>query len=165
MGKIQKGTHIVQYPQDVSLCVGCGGCEAVCALIHEGMTGKDCSRIYVKKGTVNMIHTVYACQQCEDHPCYNACPRQEKAMCVDLETNIVYINEAECIGCKMCIKACPFVPKRIYFNKEKKKAIKCDLCRGREGGPACIADCQTMVIGLSTDPVPIPPPPPELPKL
>ncbi len=153
----KKGVHIVQYPPDVSLCAGCASCEAVCSLIHEGQTGSTHNRIWLNRGTITMIHEVMACQQCEDHPCYNECPKKEEAMCID-ENGIVYIVQELCIGCKLCIKACTFEPKRINFNPETKKALKCDLCRERPEGPACIEYCQVRCIGLSNEPIPVPPP-------
>lgn len=107
-----------------------------------------------------MIHKIYTCQQCEDHPCYEKCPEKDKAMCID-ENGIVYIVPEHCTGCKLCIKACPFEPKRINFNRETRKALKCDLCRDRPEGPACIEYCQVRCLGLSDQPVPVPPPPPQ----
>jgi len=155
----KKGVHIVQYPPDVSLCAGCASCEAVCSLIHEGKTGPSLNRIFLNRDTIMMVHKINPCQQCEDHPCYNKCPKKDQAMCID-EKGIVYINQEFCNGCKLCIKACPFKPKRINFNPETKKALKCDLCRERPEGPACIEYCQVRCLGLSDQPTPVPPPPP-----
>ena len=91
-------------------------------------------------------------QHCADHPCYNACPRRDKAMRID-ENNIVYIDEEYCIGCRLCIKACAFDPPRINFADSKdranRKAKKCDLCRTRPEGPACMEYCQVQCLGLS----------------
>lgn len=157
------GRHIVQYPNDISVCVGCNSCEIVCSLVHEGMSGQMLRRIMLERDTINMdSHKIYTCQHCIDHPCYEACPRKEKAMFID-EDNIVYIDPEGCIGCKLCIKACRFEPKRINFDKSSKKAKKCDLCRDREEGPACVEYCQVLCIGLSDHPAPPPPPPPPAP--
>ncbi|MDR1015843.1 MAG: 4Fe-4S dicluster domain-containing protein [Coriobacteriales bacterium] len=156
---VEKGVHIVQYPREVSLCAGCGGCEIVCSFEHFGAVGKHTARLFVDRGTIDMMHTVYACQQCADHPCYDACPPKVQAMQID-EDGMVWIDQDVCIGCRSCIRACPFTPARINYNWEVKKSQKCDLCRGREGGPACIEYCQVRCIGLSDGPVPVPPPPP-----
>jgi len=149
------GRHIIQWDPDISLCAGCGACEIVCSLIHEGVSGSRSRRIFFEHDSVQLMHKVYTCQQCLDHPCYNACPLKGKAMVIDPETNIVYVEEKECIGCARCVKACPFEPKRIQINRNK-KAIKCDLCRGRENGPACIEYCQCLAIGMSDDSPPVP---------
>ncbi len=151
--------HIVQYPKEYSLCTGCHSCEIICGLVHEGVAGPDYGRIQVSLAPVNnLIHSVFPCEQCADHPCYNACPKKNEAMCIDEETGVVYIVQEKCIGCGLCAKSCKFTPSRIVFNKEvdrkKRKARKCDLCRGREGGPACIEHCPVRCIGLSSQPKP-----------
>lgn len=144
------GPHIIQHPNDVSVCVGCNACEIVCSLVHEGKSGQMLKRILLERDTINMdSHKIYSCQNCDNHPCYEACPKKDKAMCIDEINNNVYIVEENCIGCKLCIKACPYKPKRINFDKVSKKAKKCDLCRDREEGPACVEYCQVRCISLS----------------
>lgn len=73
-------------------------------------------------------------------------------MCID-ERGIVYINEEACIGCGLCRKACVMDPPRINLVKSKdraqRKAKKCDLCRGREEGPACIQWCPVRCLYIS----------------
>jgi Fe-S-cluster-containing dehydrogenase component len=51
------------------------------------------------------------------------------------------INYDLCIGCKMCIMACPFGGPSI--NPETNKTMKCDLC---EGDPQCAKFCPTGTI-------------------
>ena len=72
------GNHIVQYSPEYSLCTGCETCSILCGLSHEGFTGPGNSRIRIDLGTRSMIHRVLACQQCSDHPCYDACPKRER---------------------------------------------------------------------------------------
>ena len=140
------GPRIVQYPAEVSACVGCNACEIVCGIVHEGKNGPMLRRIFLERDTINLFHTVHSCQHCQDHPCYEKCPKKGEAMKIG-EDNIVYVDEAFCIGCKSCMRACPFEPKRINFDTETKKAKKCDLCRGRPEGPACVEFCQVVCIG------------------
>lgn len=151
------GSHIVQYKPEYSLCAGCTTCEIVCALTHDGLVSPSYTRIFVDRGTRSMIHDILSCQHCTDHPCYSACPKKDSAMCID-ENGIVYINEDNCIGCGLCIKACVFDPPRLNMvrstDKAKRKAKKCDLCRTRPEGPACVQWCPVRCIGLSTAPVP-----------
>ena len=151
----QYGNHIVQYSPEYSLCAGCETCSIMCGLTHEGFTGPGNSRIKVELGTRSMIHRILACQQCNDHPCYDACPRKDAAMCLDPDTGIAYVNEENCIGCGLCARACKFQPSRIVLrkNKDRKKwkAMKCDLCRGNPEGPQCIKWCPVRCIGLSDD--------------
>jgi Fe-S-cluster-containing hydrogenase component 2 len=144
--------HVVQYSMDYSLCAGCTTCEIACSLTHDGLVGPQYNRIFVERGTFSMIHTVLACQQCVEHPCYDKCPKKVEAMKID-DRGIVYIDEEFCIGCGLCRKACVFNPPRINLvksaDKTKRKAKKCDLCRGRAEGPACIEWCPVRCIGMS----------------
>lgn len=152
------GIHVTQYPEDYSLCTGCHSCEMICSLLHDGVTGPCHGRIKVKLGELDQIrHEILTCLHCTDHPCYDACPKKDSAMCIS-EDGIVYIVEDNCIGCGKCQLACKFTPSRINFvkskNKEERKAKKCDLCRNRAEGPACIQFCPNMCLGLSNSPLP-----------
>lgn len=147
--------HVVQYPPEYSMCTGCISCEMVCSVLHEGVVSPSLSRIKVKLGpTKTMLHTILSCTQCEDHPCYEKCPKKDKAMCIDPDTGIVYVNPDECIGCGLCAKNCRYEDSRIRMitvtgGKYKRRALKCDLCRGRAEGPACVQWCPARVLGLS----------------
>lgn len=156
---IQKnsGNHIVQCSSEYSLCAGCESCSIICGLIHEGFTGPGNGRIKVNLGTRSMIHEIISCAHCTDHPCYDACPKKDSAMCLDKELNIAYVNPEFCIGCGLCMKKCALEPSRISMIKDKDrkkwKAAKCDLCKDRPEGPACIQYCPVRCIGLSSDSV------------
>lgn len=148
------GNHIVQYSPEYSLCAGCETCSIMCGLSHEGFTGPGNSRIQVNLGTRSMMHRIAACQQCKDHPCYEACPKKDEAMKIG-ENGIVYIDEENCIGCGKCAKSCKFQPSRIVMKKNRSrkqwKAAKCDLCRGNPEGPQCVKWCPVRCIGLSDE--------------
>jgi len=151
------GNHVVQYPMDYSLCAGCTSCEIVCTLTHDALVSPSYNRIFVQRDVRTMMHDIFTCQHCSDHPCYNACPKKDKAMCID-ENNIVYVVDDECIGCGMCAKACVMTPSRINMVKSSdrklRKAKKCDLCRTRPEGPACVQYCPVRCLGLSEDALP-----------
>ncbi len=151
--------HIIQAPKEYSLCTGCITCEMMCSLLHDGCVGLQHNRIFLEPGRIKeMVHTIHSCQQCDDHPCYEACPKKDSAMCIDGETGIVYIDEENCIGCGKCQKACRFTPSRINLVKSKdktqRKAKKCDLCWDMEDGPQCIKWCPAMCLALSDGPIP-----------
>jgi len=51
------------------------------------------------------------------------------------------VNDALCVGCKVCTIACPFGT--INFNADSGKVIKCDLC---DDDPECAKACPTEAI-------------------
>ena len=61
------------------------------------------------------------------------------------ETGAKIINYAKCIGCKMCMMACPFGA--VTVDPVAKKVVKCDLCAG---DPACAKFCPTGAIEYVT---------------
>ena len=72
-----------------------------------------------------------------------ACP----VNAIDIDENIgapVVIDEV-CVGCKLCVIACPFGT--IFFDKTTERAAKCDLC---SGDPACAHACPTDAIRVET---------------
>ncbi|MBR3640937.1 MAG: 4Fe-4S dicluster domain-containing protein [Oscillibacter sp.] len=143
--------HVFQHPASYSLCTGCQSCDVVCSLTHDGVTGPTHGRIRIDEPNyLQLRFRILACQQCEDHPCYEACPKKDAAMCID-ENGIVYINEEFCIGCGLCAKKCKFTPSRIVVDRVERKAKKCDLCRNRPEGPACVQYCPVRCLGVTEE--------------
>jgi carbon-monoxide dehydrogenase iron sulfur subunit len=79
------------------------------------------------------------CQQCESAPCMAICP--VKAISRDQNLNRVLVNYDKCIGCRMCVTACPFGA--MSFNGLTQKVMKCDFC---DGDPQCVRFCETKAI-------------------
>jgi len=79
------------------------------------------------------------CQQCEDAACMNVCPA--KAIYLEESTGAKIIDQNKCIGCKMCMIACPFGA--VTLDPLSNKVSKCDLC---VGDPACAKFCATGAI-------------------
>ena len=48
----------------------------------------------------------------------------------------IEVNADDCIGCRMCVRACPFGA--MGFDKKEKLADKCDFCGG---DPECAKHC------------------------
>jgi Fe-S-cluster-containing hydrogenase component 2 len=74
------------------------------------------------------------CQQCETALCLEVCPTA--ALSRNPETGAVIVDETACVGCKMCVHACPFGC--IHFEGRRRVAAKCDLC---SGNPKCVQNC------------------------
>jgi Fe-S-cluster-containing hydrogenase component 2 len=125
---------------DPKFCRTCRVCEQACAITHEGCARPAISRINVTFNEFapagSAVQAQY-CRQCRDAPCLNACPNG--AMSREVATGAVIVLEEKCTGCMRCRKACDWaVPK---LHRERKVAIKCDLCYDRIEGPACVQFC------------------------
>jgi Fe-S-cluster-containing dehydrogenase component len=135
---------------DPNVCTGCGICEVICSLFHEGVVGRALARSYIIRQPFTAKHSHFICQQCPSPGCYLACPLKDKAICIDDRTGTIYIDEGECTGCGICIDACPFDPPRIKTNTAKNVVFKCDLCIEREGGPICVEYCPFQALRLKS---------------
>ncbi len=154
---------------DEALCVGCDNCEKACADSHDGL-----SRLNREAGkTYAHLHVPTSCRHCEHPHCMADCPPNAIRRGPDGE---VFIDDT-CIGCGNCQRNCPYgvirmdsvPPPRpsllqwLMFGKgpgpgepskkwrkkaadgveSPKKAIKCDMCKGIDGGPSCVRACPT----------------------
>ena len=158
---------------DESLCVQCNNCEVACAETHDGT-----SRLRRELGpTFANIHVPSACRHCEHPHCMKECPPDAISRSSSGE---VLIGDS-CIGCGNCQRNCPYgviqmavqkPPKQggglswllfglgaapgkrqpDYDSNALKKAVKCDLCSGIEGGASCVRACPTgAAIRVSPD--------------
>jgi Fe-S-cluster-containing hydrogenase component 2 len=57
------------------------------------------------------------------------------------KTGAMVVNQIRCIGCKMCINACPFGS--TGYDMVNHSIIKCDLC---DGNPECAKNCPSGAI-------------------
>jgi len=126
-------------------CTGCKLCEEACSLYRYGKISHNLSRIRVKSLYPGFDIPVQ-CVQCDNAPCIDVCP----VNAIYKKDGIVKIKEEECIQCGNCVKACP--AGAIWINQELGYAIKCDLCDGREGGPACVEICPNDALTYHTVP-------------
>jgi len=122
-------------------CVGCGTCELMCTLYHEGVGGRELSRIQILRDPFEHEYQALICAQCLAASCYAACLASGDAIRYDETTGARYVDEEACIECGECIEACPFEPPRIRMLNGRTAVIKCDLCRGRDAGPICVEFC------------------------
>ncbi len=162
-------SYVIAEP---SKCIGCRTCEISCVAAHSD------SNIFLAEGEVGFtprleviktetVTTPVQCRQCKNAQCVKACPNG--SLTYD-ENGIVLVNEETCIGCKKCVVACPFgamsmgpvykegekvLQARLNVKEEgnsslkvKMVATKCDTCKGREGGPACIEACPTAALKI-----------------
>jgi len=142
---------------DESLCIRCDNCEKACAATHEGV-----SRLDREAGpSFATIHVPTSCRHCEHPHCMSDCPPNAIHRNPNGE---VFITDA-CIGCGQCEANCPYgviqmaiaeqAPRPWWRSGifaigraapepiERKKAVKCDMCKDLAGGAACVRACPT----------------------
>jgi cGMP-dependent protein kinase 2 len=153
---------------DEKLCVGCDNCEKACADSHEGL-----SRLNREAGrTFAHLHVPTSCRHCEHPHCMADCPPNAINRGLDGEV-VINDTCNGCGNCQRncpygVIRMAKPPPKKpslfawLFFGKgpgpgepdsewtdgrvsseTPKKAIKCDMCSGIGGGPACVRACPT----------------------
>lgn len=156
---------------DVTRCMGCHTCSLACKMENNVPEGIWWNRVMTDggesmdtyRGTYGAGHLDYyvmQCQHCENPACVKVCP--VGATFKDPETGVVRQDPEKCIGCRMCMSACPYTGVRSFNWEEpayladvalgdanapkhqKHTVEKCTMCwhqieRGDE--PACVAGC------------------------
>lgn len=153
---------------DETLCIGCDNCEKACADSHDGL-----SRLDREAGkTYAHLHVPTSCRHCEQPHCMTDCPPNAIRRGADGEVFIsdACIGCGNCQrNCPYGVIRMDSVPpkkpgllqwmlfgmgpgpgepdkdwlKKHYDPKKPKVAIKCDMCAGKSGGPACVRACPT----------------------
>jgi len=138
---------------DITKCVACKTCELACAIEHS--VSKDVYKLLKedtqpkRRGRVSAtpdesisIH----CQHCKDAPWVAAC--MSGAMHKDEQSAATLHDKEKCVGCWMCVMACPFGA--IVRDAKNRIAVKCDLCPDRDDY-ACVAACPTKALFAGTE--------------
>ena len=156
---------------DTQRCIGCQTCAIACRVENNVPNTVWWNRVLTVGGkemdtpkgvfpNVTMSYLTLACQHCENPACTKVCP--VGATYKDVETGIVRQDYDKCIGCRMCMAACPYTGVRT-FNWEKPRYTldfatvdadvpahqkhvveKCTMCNHRLAKglePACIKVC------------------------
>ncbi len=130
---------------NIDRCTGCFACQIACKNANAVDLGINWNRVLMQ-GPIGEYPdmTYYAlptqCQQCENAPCVEVCPTG--ASYRDEGDNVVLIDHDVCIGCQLCISACPYDVRT--YNAEANVVEKCTLCHNlTENGdkPACVTCC------------------------
>ena len=141
---------------DLRKCTGCHACSVACKAEFDVPLGVWRSWVKIEeKGSFPHTGRFFLprlCNHCDEPPCMKVCP---SGATTQRDDGIVKIDEKKCIGCKLCIAACPYHAR--FSNPVKKTADKCDFCLHRvEKGvvPSCVNTCsaKARVFGDLNDP-------------
>ena len=169
---------------DLKRCSGCKTCSVVCKvannipndIIWNRVLTEGCERFDSAEGTYPNLSRTYlplACQHCENPACTKVCP--VGATWKDEQTGIVRQDYDKCIGCRMCMSACPYNGVRSFNLEEpvyhldfatgdqdvaphqKHVVEKCTFCWPRLAkglAPACVEACsaRARIFGDASDP-------------
>lgn len=155
---------------DMKRCIGCHTCAIACKQGNNLPNDVWWNRVLTFGGpamdtphgsfpNLEMKYLTLNCQHCEDPPCVAACPAQAT---YKREDGIVMQDYEICLGCRMCIMACPYTQVRSYNEKnpeyyldfqvgdawvekqQKGTVTKCTFCHNRlDKGlqPNCVEVC------------------------
>ncbi|HEU6438412.1 MAG TPA: 4Fe-4S dicluster domain-containing protein [Nitratidesulfovibrio sp.] len=127
-------------------CYGCRTCSLAC--ISENATPRGTLWRKVREFNTDDPNAIafisMSCNHCDDPQCMNVCPANTYSKRPD---GIVIQDHGKCIGCRMCIMACPY--SAPVFDPAEGKTSKCNLCAERldEGlVPRCVESCPAGVL-------------------
>ena len=119
---------------ELDRCIACLSCERACLFYHADQHSGWSPNIFVHVDMERRRIHAGTCPQCENALCAEVCPVD--AIKRDPETKALVVDKHVCLGCGMCVAACPLG----YMNLDTSfgKATKCDLCGGT---PKCVQMC------------------------
>lgn len=124
-------------------CVGCKTCELICSYTREKNFDPVNSAVSVRVFEDAGLCVPVMCMQCEDASCVSICPKKAMRKADD---GTVKCDAAKCIGCKLCVNACPLG--NVVFSPKARKVIKCETCGG---SPGCAKYCPVNAIVYTDD--------------
>ncbi|MFH0915737.1 MAG: 4Fe-4S dicluster domain-containing protein [bacterium] len=122
---------------NIEKCTGCGTCELWCSFKHHAEFNPLKSRIHKTVFMEEEIAIPVLCRQCEDAWCARICPSGAISKHANSLTGatVVLVDKNRCVGCRMCMLACPY---GCILVSDEGYAEKCDLC---DGVPQCVKFC------------------------
>lgn len=106
---------------DLHKCTGCGACGISCKTennTQDYTNGRyyNWANFYTytlgKFPDTKVVTIPTLCNHCSDAPCVEVCPVNPKAMYKSPD-GVTLHNDERCIGCQMCIVACPYSDKNV----------------------------------------------------
>ena len=160
---------------DTKNCIACHSCAVACKVENNLPNDVWWNRILTDGGQnmdtpageypdLSIMTVPMACQHCQNPACVKVCP--VGATYKDRDTGVVRQDYDKCIGCRMCMSACPYTGVRSFNWEDPKYAIgqpmgsldipehqkqvveKCTMCWHRlakDEQPACVEPCPARI--------------------
>lgn len=131
---------------DIKRCYGCKTCSMACKSENNTAPGVLWRRVreYNTDNPNTSGFIAMSCNHCDDPQCMKVCPAGTYSKRAD---GIVIQDHDKCIGCRMCIMACPY--NAPVFDPQEGKTSKCNLCAERIDEdllPRCVESCPAGVL-------------------
>ena len=118
---------------DTKRCVGCNACTIACKQANNVPNNIMWTRVLTDggdmpdtpvnaNGHLSMRFLPMGCQHCENPACVKVCP--VGATYKDPETGVVRQDYDKCIGCRMCVAACPYTGVRSFNWEEPQYSVE-----------------------------------------
>lgn len=135
---------------DMEKCIGCRACAMACKNFNQLSPEMVWRYVYPLSTEIypysDRAFLSLACNHCSNPACYRVCPTHSYSIRPD---GIVVQNDETCIGCRDCMRACPYGAPR--YNQDLKVVQKCSMCYDRIDAdlkPACVKGCLTNALSL-----------------
>jgi molybdopterin-containing oxidoreductase family iron-sulfur binding subunit len=97
---------------DLRRCDGCKECTGACQTTHYLTNDQEWIKVYeVESENGGTVFMPRLCMQCEEAPCLKVCPVRAT---FKNDEGVILIDQELCIGCRICMAACPYNAR--YFN-------------------------------------------------
>lgn len=133
---------------DQKWCIGCQACVTACQMRHRAPDYVQLRKAASFEHQPVGPWLTVACNHCEEPACVPVCPVGALSQ---REDGIVVQDHELCIGCKSCVKACPY--QHPVYVEEEGKTLRCDMCAVRldnDDIPACVEACPMKILTVDT---------------